>query len=118
MLKVKVIDNHVKHGDLVKLIYIVAFFALECVYCLLQVISFCLFFMKELCNGRMLVLFYVFIGLCFMRWILNLWVCSLSKAIYDVEVTKMWEGEFKLGWVDGRGILVFWEAKHIFPSNL
>jgi hypothetical protein len=53
-----------------------------------------------------------------MRWILNLWVCSLSKAIYDVEVTKMWEGEFKLGWVDGRGILVFWEAKHIFPSNL
>ncbi len=107
-----------KHEGLVKLIYIVAFFALGCVYCLLQVISFCLFFVKELCDGRMLVLFYVFIGLCFIRWIFSLWVCSLSKAIYDVEVTKMREGEFKSGRIDGRGILIFWEAKHIFPSNL
>ncbi len=79
-------------------------------------ISFCLFFVKERCDGRMLVLIYVLIGLCFMRWIFSLWVCSLSKAIYDV--TKMWEGEFKSGQIDGRGVLIFWEAEQIFPSNL
>jgi hypothetical protein len=48
MPKLLVVGDDVKHESLLKFIHIVTFFVLQCVYCLLQVISFCLVFMKEL----------------------------------------------------------------------
>jgi len=68
----------VKHEGLVKLIYNDVFFLIQ--LCLLFVVGdFLLFFVfqKGICDGKMLVLFHVFIGLCFMRWIFSLYGCAL-----------------------------------------
>jgi hypothetical protein len=48
MPKLLVVGDHVKHESLLEFINIVTFFVLQCVYCFLQVNSFCLLFMKEL----------------------------------------------------------------------
>jgi hypothetical protein len=52
------------------------------ILCLLFIVGdFLLFviFHEGICDGRMLVLLYVFIGLYFMRQILNLWVCDVCQ---------------------------------------
>jgi hypothetical protein len=46
--KLLVVGDHGKHESLLEFIHIVTFFLFQCVYCLLQVNSFCLLFMKEL----------------------------------------------------------------------
>jgi hypothetical protein len=48
MPKLLVVGDHVKYESLLEFIHIVTVSVLQCVYCLLQVNSFCLLFMKEL----------------------------------------------------------------------
>ncbi len=48
-----------------------------CVYCLLQKIS--LFLYEGVCYGGILVLLYVFVGLCFIRQIFNFWGCAICQ---------------------------------------
>jgi hypothetical protein len=87
----------VKHESLVKLIYNVVFFIIQ--LCLLFVV-----FQKGICDGKMLVLFHVFIGLCFMGWICSLMgVHWLLNAIYGVKITKTWWEGFKWKWIVGWG---------------
>jgi hypothetical protein len=68
----------VKHEGLVKLIYNIVIFKIQ--LCLLFVAGdFLLFivFQKRIYGGKMLVLFHVFIGLCFKGWIFSLYGCAL-----------------------------------------
>lgn len=64
---------------LVKLIYNVVFFVLECVY-IVCCRRFLCFFMKEgVCYGGILVLLYVFVGLHSVWQIFNFWVCAICQ---------------------------------------
>jgi hypothetical protein len=76
--KLLTISDRVKHKGLGKTYLQCCFFRIQ--LCLLFVVGdFLLFvvFQKEICDGKMLVLFHVFIGLCFTGWNFSLYGCAL-----------------------------------------
>ncbi len=78
-------------------------------------------FHEGICDGRMLVLLYVFIGLYFMRQILNLWVCDVCQKQFMMwKLPRCNEENLREAscWNMHGFFFLLWETKHISFEHL